>query len=95
MLTLAEHLTAGRKHATARSLVRSYLIANQRSEIINLGAGTVRPEFIQNTNSVGGSLWSVIHRPLFFPPTQHAPDKGRWASDQVCVKSVVSTSLTR
>ncbi len=48
MLTLAEHLTAGRS-MRLRGLVRSYLIANQRSEIMNLGAGAARPEFIQNT----------------------------------------------
>ena len=48
MLTLAEHLTAGRS-LRLRSLVRSYLISNQRSEIISLGAGAVRPEFIQTT----------------------------------------------
>lgn len=48
MLTLAEHLTAGRS-VRLRSLVRSYLISNQRSEITSLGAGTLRPEFIQTT----------------------------------------------
>ena len=48
MLTLAEHLTAGRS-VRLRSLVRSYLVSNQRSEITNLGAGTIRPDFIQNT----------------------------------------------
>ena len=53
MLTLAEHLTAGRS-VRLRGLVRSYLIANQRSEIINLGAGAVRPEFIQNTKQRRG-----------------------------------------
>ncbi len=48
MLTLAEHLTSGRS-VRLQSLVRSYLISNQRTEIANLGAGTVRPDFIQNT----------------------------------------------
>lgn len=48
MLTLAEHLTVGRT-TRLRSLVRSYLISNQRSEIASLGAGTMRPEFIQST----------------------------------------------
>ena len=53
MLTLAEHLTAGRT-VRLRSLVRSYLISNQRSEIISLGAGAVRPEFIQTTKQRRG-----------------------------------------
>ena len=52
MLTLAEHLTSGRS-ARLRGLVRSYLISNQRSEINNLGAGSERPVFIQNTKQRG------------------------------------------
>lgn len=48
MLTLAEHLTSGRS-VRLRSLVRSYLISNQRSEITSLGSGALRPEFIQTT----------------------------------------------
>jgi hypothetical protein len=48
MLTLTEHLTTERSERL-RGLVRSYLISNQRSEVTRLGAGAIRPEFIQNT----------------------------------------------
>ena len=48
MLTLAEHLTVERS-ARLRSLVRAHLIADQRSEITQLGAGAARPQFNQNT----------------------------------------------
>lgn len=48
MLTLAEHLTSGRS-VRLRSLVRSYLISNQRSEINSLGAGQAVPDFVQTT----------------------------------------------
>lgn len=48
MLTLAEHLTAGRSNRL-QSLVRSYLISNQRAEITSLGAGKAIPDFIQTT----------------------------------------------
>jgi hypothetical protein len=48
MLTLAEHLTAGRS-ARLRGLVRARLVADLRAEIARLGAGKAVPEFNQNT----------------------------------------------
>lgn len=48
MLTLIEHLTAGRS-ARLRSLVQSRLIHEFRDEINQLGAGKAIPEFNQNT----------------------------------------------
>jgi hypothetical protein len=48
MLTLIEHLTAGRS-ARLRGLVRSRLIADLRTEISELGAGKAIPDFVQNT----------------------------------------------
>jgi len=48
MLTLAEHLTVERS-ARLRGLVRARLIADQRNEIAQLGAGAAIPQFNQNT----------------------------------------------
>jgi hypothetical protein len=48
MLMLVEHLTAERS-ARLRSLVRAHLIADQREEILRLGAGAAIPQFNQNT----------------------------------------------
>lgn len=48
MLTLAEHLTVERS-ARLRGLVRAHLIADQRNEIAQLGAGTTIPQFNQDT----------------------------------------------
>jgi hypothetical protein len=48
MLTLSEHLTAGRS-ARLRGLVRARLVADLRAEVANLGAGKAIPDFIQNT----------------------------------------------
>jgi hypothetical protein len=48
MLTLSEHLTAGRS-ARLRGLVRARLVADLRAEITSLGAGKAIPDFVQNT----------------------------------------------
>lgn len=48
MLTLTEHLTAGRS-ARLRGLVRSRLVVELRNEITRLGAGKAIPDFVQNT----------------------------------------------
>lgn len=48
MLTLVEHLTAGRSERL-RSRVSAGLIADQREEVAALGAGPAIPEFNQNT----------------------------------------------
>lgn len=48
MLVLVNHLTTDRS-ARLRNLVQAHLIATQRAEIIRLGAGTVAPQFNQNT----------------------------------------------
>jgi len=48
MLMLIEHLTAERS-ARLRGLVRSHLIADQRAEVLRLGAGAAIPQFNQNT----------------------------------------------
>lgn len=48
MLTLVEHLTAGRSERL-RNRVSAGLIADQREEVAALGAGPAIPEFNQNT----------------------------------------------
>lgn len=48
MLTLAEHLTAERS-SHLRGRVRSALLAHQRQQVIEQGAGPAIPQFIQNT----------------------------------------------
>jgi len=48
MLTLVEHLTAGRSERL-RNRVTAGLIADQREEVMALGAGPAIPEFNQNT----------------------------------------------
>ena len=48
MLMLAEHLTAGRSERL-RNRVIAGLLADQREEIADLGAGPAIPEFNQNT----------------------------------------------
>lgn len=48
MLTLVEHLTAGRSERL-RNRVSASLIADQRQEVAALGAGPAIPEFNQNT----------------------------------------------
>ncbi|MBA2734292.1 MAG: hypothetical protein H0U54_15610, partial [Acidobacteria bacterium] len=48
MLLLIEHV-AGRREQAFRSRLRNLLIANARREIIQAGAGTIIPQFNQNT----------------------------------------------
>ncbi len=48
MLLLIEHV-AGRREQAFRSRLRNLLIANARREIMQAGAGTIIPQFNQNT----------------------------------------------
>ncbi len=57
MLMLVEHLTATRSDRL-RSKVANLLIAEQRTEITALGAGSAIPEFNQNTRQRRPKYWT-------------------------------------